>query len=274
MAECTESVICIRCDGEGHMSRECTLEEKTRTFTDEDGKVREIYVPKADEDASELYNSGVTSGINFTKYDEIPVSVTGSKVVDPIQNFKAAEFKQLIYDNITKSGYRTPTPIQKHAIPIIKQGRDLMACAQTGSGKTAAFLLPMINKILDSEGDARIGKTTQCPQCLVITPTRELAIQIYHQSRKFSQGTKFMSAVTYGGASCNYQYMQLMKGCNMLITTPGRLLDFVDRKYISFSDVKCLILDEADRMLDMGFMPDIQQCICSPDMPDKKTRYH
>merc|ERR1711915_328888 len=164
------------------------------------------------------------------------------------------------------------TPVQKNALPIIMSGRDLMACAQTGSGKTAAFLLPIIHKLMETEADAQIGSSSQSPQCIIITPTRELAIQIHNEARKFSQGSMVKSVVTYGGTSVNYQATQLTKGCNILVSTPGRLIDYVEKGRISFSDLKFLVLDEADRMLDMGFMPDIQKCVENPNMPEKTSR--
>ena len=128
------------------MVRECTEEEKTRAWTDEEGKAREVYVPKEEGAASELYGQGITSGINFSKYENIPVSVTGENKPQPIGEFAAAGLRPLLMENVEKSGYKIPTPVQKNAIPIIMAGRDLMACAQTGSGKTAAFLLPIIHK--------------------------------------------------------------------------------------------------------------------------------
>ena len=107
---------------------------------------------------------------------------------------------------------------------------------------------------------------------MVITPTRELAIQIHNEARKFAQGSMVKSVVAYGGTSVNYQAVQLGKGCNILVATPGRLMDYVDKGRIAFSNLQYLVLDEADRMLDMGFMPDIQRCVTSPNMPAKGSR--
>jgi len=272
VADCPEPQVCNRCGAEGHMVRECTEEEKTRAWTDEEGKVREVYVPKEEAAASDLYSSGISSGINFGKYENIPVSVTGENKPQPISSFKDAAFRPLLMENVTKSSYKVPTPVQKNAIPIIMSGRDLMACAQTGSGKTAAFLLPIIHKLMESDADGCAGESTQCPQCVVITPTRELAIQIHNEARKFAQGSMIKSVVTYGGTSVNYQAVQLGKGCNILVATPGRLMDYVEKGRIGFKNLQYLVLDEADRMLDMGFMPDIQRCVTSPNMPDKGSR--
>ena len=128
------------------MVRECTEEEKTRAYTDEEGKIKEIYVPKEEGSAAELYSQGISSGINFSKYENIPVSVTGENRPPAIAKFSSAGLRPHLLENVVKSGYKVPTPVQKNAMPIIMAGRDLMACAQTGSGKTAAFLLPVIHK--------------------------------------------------------------------------------------------------------------------------------
>merc|ERR1719290_75438 len=219
-------------------------------MTDDDGKIREIYVPKELGDDN-LFDQGITSGINF---------------------FQSAGLRQILVDNILKSGYRVPTPVQKRTIPIVMAGRDVMACAQTGSGKTAAFLLPIIHKLIEEQADAKAGAACQEPQCVVITPTRELAIQIKDEARKFSQGSMVKAVVAYGGTSVGFQLSTLVRGCNILICTPGRMLDFVDKGKVSFASLKYLVLDEADRMLDMGFMPDIQRCFSNPSMPKKEDR--
>ena len=125
---------------------------------------------------------------------------------------------------------------------------------------------------METDADACVGASTQNPQCVVITPTRELAIQIHNEARKFAQGSMVKSVVAYGGTSVNYQAAQLSKGCNILVATPGRLMDYVEKGRIGFSALSFLILDEADRMLDMGFMPDIQRCVTSPNMPAKGSR--
>jgi len=260
VSECTEPQVCNRCGQEGHMVRECTEEEKTRAYTDEEGKIREIYVPKAEEDASELYGRGIASGINFSKYENIPVSVTGENKPKPIGSFAAACLRPLLMENVLKSGYEVPTPIQKNAIPIVMGGRDLMACAQTGSGKTAAFLLPIIHKLIEADAESS-GSGTPCPQCVVISPTRELAVQIHNQARKFAQGSMVKSVVMYGGTSVNYQAALLRKGCNILVATPGRFIAELEKGVFSVENLQFLVLDEADRMLDMGFMNDIQNIV-------------
>ena len=119
-----------RCGEEGHMRRDCTNEEQTYTYTNEEGETKEMYVPQADGDATELYSAGIASGINFDKYDSIPVSVTGDNKPSAIKSFTGAGLRPVLVENVTKSGYKKPTPVQKNGIPIIMAGRDMMACAQ------------------------------------------------------------------------------------------------------------------------------------------------
>jgi len=270
--DCPEPQVCNRCGQEGHMVRECTEAETTRQWVDEEGKTQESYVPKEDVVAEELFKLGITSGINFGKYENIPVSVTGDNKPEPLKAFSSAGLRPMLMENVTKSGYVVPTPVQKNSIPIIMAGRDLMACAQTGSGKTAAFLLPIIHKLISSQADSGIGASTASPQALVITPTRELALQIYNEARKFAQGSMIKPVVAYGGTSTGYQARKLQEGCNILVATPGRLLDNVEKGRVSFKNLEFLVLDEADRMLDMGFMPEIQKCTEDPNMPEKGKR--
>ncbi|XP_030243658.1 ATP-dependent RNA helicase vasa-like isoform X2 [Drosophila navojoa] len=213
-------------------------------------KPREFYIPpEPTNDETEMFSTGISSGINFAKYDHIPVKVTGENVPSAIKSFDKARLRGSVLDNVAKSGYVVPTPIQKVSIPVIAEGRDLMACAQTGSGKTAAFLLPILSNILDESHDLEIGK----PQAVIVSPTRELAIQIFNEARKFAYSTYLKISIVYGGTSFKYQNECITKGCHVLIATPGRLLDFVDRTFITFSDTRFVVLDEADRMLDMGF---------------------
>ena len=157
------------------MVRDCTEEEKTRQFTNDEGELREIYVPAQEAAATELFDQGIASGINFAKYDSIPVAVTGENKPGPMNSFASSGLRPILVENITRSHYKVPTPVQKWGIPIILAGRDMMACAQTGSGKTAAFLLPIIHRLIESQADPGAGGSSQAPQCVVITPTRELA---------------------------------------------------------------------------------------------------
>ena len=158
-----------------------------------------------------------------------------------------------LLDAITAVGYENPTPIQEKSIPIVLMGRDVLGSAQTGTGKTASFTLPMID-ILDS-GRAR----ARLPRSLILTPTRELAAQVAENFDQFSQNHKLTKALLIGGISFSEQDQALDKGVDVLIATPGRLLDHVERGKVMLNDVKILVIDEADRMLDMGFIPDIER---------------
>uniref|UniRef100_A0AC35TV45 RNA helicase n=1 Tax=Rhabditophanes sp. KR3021 TaxID=114890 RepID=A0AC35TV45_9BILA len=228
---------------------------------------------------SELF-AGMNSGINFNKYEEIPVEATGQDIPRPISSFSDLELHDWVQENIKKSGYDRPTPVQKYSIPTLNGKRDLMSCAQTGSGKTAAFLVPLINRILvDGPGSLmkaetrRDGKTIQYPSALIISPTRELSLQIYNESRKFAYRTPIISALLYGGRE-NYkdQINKLRLGVHILIATPGRLIDVIGQGFIGLDNCRYLVLDEADRMLDMGFEPQIRQIVDLNNMPKKGDR--
>ncbi|XP_060518718.1 ATP-dependent RNA helicase vasa isoform X2 [Cylas formicarius] len=240
-------------------------EQKSQYDEGDDGgeppKPREIYVPVERVGDDDLFTATISSGVNFIKLDEIEVKVSGENVPRPIRSFEESGLRSHLLENIKKSGYGKPTPIQKYAIPIILAGRDVMGCAQTGSGKTAAFLLPMINKILASQDPpVRDGDTAQ-PKVVIVSPTRELAIQIHEQAKKFAHNSIVKTVVAYGGTSVTHQKNQVLNGCHILVATPGRLNDFVNRGHISFASLEFFVLDEADRMLDMGFLPTVEQML-------------
>ncbi|XP_077436657.1 DEAD-box helicase 3 X-linked a isoform X1 [Vanacampus margaritifer] len=229
--------------------------------------------------------SGSNTGINFEKYDDIPVEATGSNCPPHIDSFHDVDMGEIIMGNINLSRYTRPTPVQKHAIPIIKSKRDLMACAQTGSGKTAAFLLPVLSQIYtEGPGDAlqaakssgqengRYGRRKQYPISLVLAPTRELALQIYDEARKFAYRSRVRPCVVYGGADIGQQIRELERGCHLLVATPGRLVDMMERGKIGLDYCNYLVLDEADRMLDMGFEPQIRRIVEQDTMPPKGIR--
>ncbi len=156
---------------------------------------------------------------------------------------------------VTEAGYVEPTPVQAQAIPYVLMGRDLLAVAQTGTGKTAGFTLPLIDILADSRARARM------PGALILEPTRELADQVASSFDKYGKYTKLSKALLIGGVSFSDQEKALDRGVNVLIATPGRLLDHFERGGIMLNDVKTLVIDEADRMLDMGFMPDVERIV-------------
>ena len=156
---------------------------------------------------------------------------------------------------VTDSGYIHPTPIQEQAIPIVLMGRDVLGCAQTGTGKTASFVLPMLDILTGSRAKARM------PRSLILEPTRELALQVAENFVKYGAHLNLVHALLIGGESMNDQRNVLDKGVDVLIATPGRLLDLFDRGRILLADCKLLVIDEADRMLDMGFIPDVERIV-------------
>ncbi|KAI9137872.1 P-loop containing nucleoside triphosphate hydrolase protein [Paraphysoderma sedebokerense] len=222
----------------------------------------------------------VHTGINFDKYADIPVEATGREVPEPISSFSEATLDQLLVDNIELARYTTPTPVQKYSIPIVEAGRDLMACAQTGSGKTAGFLFPVLNKCFQdgpaprpkSSGPPGSFNRKAYPVALVLAPTRELVTQIYDEAKRFAYRSWVRPCVVYGGMDINSQIRDLGKGCGLLVATPGRLQDLIERGYVSLASVRYLILDEADRMLDMGFEPQIRRIVEQEDMPPTGSR--
>ena len=156
---------------------------------------------------------------------------------------------------LAESGYTTPTPIQAQAIPVVLMGRDVLGCAQTGTGKTASFTLPMIEILAAGRAKARM------PRSLILAPTRELAAQVADNFDKYGKYHKLNKALIIGGESMSDQVALLDRGVDVLIATPGRLLDMFERGRILLNDVKVLVIDEADRMLDMGFIPDVERIV-------------
>jgi superfamily II DNA/RNA helicase len=170
-------------------------------------------------------------------------------------NFSDLGLSPEVLNAIGDSGYTTPTPIQAQAIPVVLTGRDVLGCAQTGTGKTASFTLPMIDVLTAGRAKARM------PRSLIIEPTRELAAQVAESFDRYGKYHKLSKALLIGGESFTDQEKALDRGVDVLIATPGRLLDLFERGKILMSDVKILVIDEADRMLDMGFIPDVERIV-------------
>nr|WKC16024.1 ATP-dependent RNA helicase DDX4 [Engraulis japonicus] len=239
----------------------------------EDGapKVPIYFPPPPPEEEEAIFNKFAT-GINFDKYDDILVDVSGSNPPPAIMTFEETKLCESLIRNVSKSGYVKPTPVQKYGIPIVRGGRDLMACAQTGSGKTAAFLLPILQTLMADGVAASAFSEQQEPEAIIVAPTRELINQIYLEARKFAHGTCVRPVVVYGGISVSYTIREVCRGCNVLCGTPGRLMDLIGKEKVGLSKVRYLVLDEADRMLDMGFEPEMRKLVGSPGMPPKEQR--
>ncbi|CAN8286818.1 unnamed protein product [Cochlearia groenlandica] len=211
--------------------------------------------------------------INFDAYEDIPIETSGDNVPPPVNTFADIDLGEALNLNIHRCKYVKPTPVQRHAIPILLGGRDLMACAQTGSGKTAAFCFPIISGIMKDQHVQRPrGSRTVYPLAVILSPTRELASQIHDEAKKFSYQTGVKVVVAYGGTPIHQQLRELERGVDILVATPGRLNDLLERARVSMQMVRFLALDEADRMLDMGFEPQIRKIVEQSDMPPRGVR--
>ncbi len=178
--------------------------------------------------------------------------------------FQSLNIIEPILRSIEQEGYTIPTPIQKEAIPIVLNGTDLLGCAQTGTGKTAAFAIPILQLLQASKTYDRKRKIGS----LIVTPTRELAIQIDESFKAYGRFCDLTSTVVFGGVNQNPQTAILQRGVDILVATPGRLLDLMDQGFISLRDIEIFVLDEADRMLDMGFIHDVRKIIA--ELPRKR----
>jgi len=179
--------------------------------------------------------------------------------------FKELNLIEPILKAVEDQGYTNPTPIQEQSIPILLKKKDLLGCAQTGTGKTAAFTIPILQHLVQDEPSAEKRKKIKA---LIITPTRELALQIDENVKAYSKYTNIRSTVIFGGVNQNPQVNRLRAGIDLLVATPGRLLDLINQGFISLKDIEYFVLDEADQMLDMGFIHDIKKVIAK--LPTKR----
>ncbi len=170
-------------------------------------------------------------------------------------SFEELGLSEEVLRAVSDAGYTEPTPIQKQAIPVVFMGRDILGCAQTGTGKTAGFTLPMIDILAAGRAKARM------PRSLILEPTRELAAQVAESFETYGKYHKLTKALLIGGHTLNKQIKIVERGVDVLIATPGRLIDLFDRGHLLMHDVKILVIDEADRMLDMGFIPDVERIV-------------
>ncbi len=195
--------------------------------------------------------------VTIARFEEIPL----------LLHFSSLDLSQRILDAIAQEGYDTPTPIQAQAIPPALAGRDLLGCAQTGTGKTAAFALPILHRLSSAPVDkSRRGPVT--PRALVLSPTRELANQIEGSFKVYGQYTKLRQTAIYGGVSQFHQVRHLQRGVDIIVATPGRLLDLMEQRLVDLRNIEIFVLDEADRMLDMGFIQPIRSI--AKAMPAKR----
>lgn len=188
------------------------------------------------------------------------IDTTQTNTETSVSTFADFGLHPTILQAVAETGYVSPTPIQASAVPIVMDGRDVMGAAQTGTGKTAAFTLPILHRLM------QFANTSASParhpvRALILTPTRELADQVFESVQTYSKHTPLRSAVVFGGVDIGPQREALRRGCEVLVATPGRLLDHVEQKNVNLGQVGILVLDEADRMLDMGFLPDLDRIV-------------
>ncbi|KAI1335347.1 P-loop containing nucleoside triphosphate hydrolase protein [Xylariaceae sp. FL0016] len=233
-----------------------------------------------------LEERGDIYGIDFTKYDRIEVTQEGVKRIQPIKSFDTAGLHPAMRQNIAMSGYRVPTPIQRYCIPAIKMGFDLIAIAQTGSGKTAAYLIPILDHLMGkakklaawrpspqmiAEGHPAVRAE---PLVVIICPARELAIQIFNEARKLCYRSMLRPAVVYGGGPLREQQITLGKGCDVLVASPGRLIDMMERPHVlSLRRVKYMVIDEADEMLHDNWQEEMNKMLSGGEQEEGNVKY-
>ncbi|XP_018804947.1 PREDICTED: probable ATP-dependent RNA helicase DDX23 [Bactrocera latifrons] len=193
--------------------------------------------------------------------EDYNITIKGGKIPNPIRSWAESGFPKEIIEIIDKVGYKEPTPIQRQAIPIGLQNRDIIGVAETGSGKTLAFLIPLLSWIQSLPKIERLEDADQGPYAIIMAPTRELAQQIEEETIKFGQPLGIRTVVVVGGLSREEQGFRLRLGCEIVIATPGRLIDVLENRYLVLSQCTYIVLDEADRMIDMGFEPDVQKIL-------------
>ena len=201
--------------------------------------------------------SGVISSEPVGKIDVV-------QAADGLMSFEDLGLIPQLLDAVRDAGYTSPTPIQQQAIPPALRGRDLIGLAQTGTGKTAGFTLPILQRLLE-EGHGHVTAGAHRSRVLVLTPTRELCIQVEESFRKYGKHTQLRVAAVFGGVGIEPQTKELKRGVDVIVATPGRLLDHMERQNVAFDDLEVLVLDEADRMLDMGFAPQLNKIVA--DVP-------
>lgn len=258
-----------------NLSGNSATEEESDSAEDENSNLEEDAETNLAEDGAEE-NEGVDLAedavINLEGEEEEDTDLEEDEDLDPEDDEPADTEEPIRFEDlglsddamtaVEKLGYETPTPVQAQGIPVVLEGRDLIAAASTGTGKTAAFLLPLLSNL------PRAGRGKRPPRVLVVTPTRELAQQIAFTCIKIARATGHFATTVYGGTPYAPQIREIKGGTDILIATPGRLCDLMERKVVDLSHVEALVLDEADRMLDMGFLPDVTTIVEA--LPEKR----
>lgn len=193
--------------------------------------------------------------------EDFAISCKGGSIPKPIRSWEEAEIREALINVINKIGYKEPTPIQRQAIAIGLQNRDIIGVAETGSGKTAAFLIPLLQWIESLPKIERMEDADQGPYAIILAPTRELAQQIEEETLKFGGPLGIRTVAIIGGISREEQGFKLRQGCEIVIATPGRLIDVLENRYLVLSRCTYVVMDEADRMIDMGFEPEVQKIL-------------
>ncbi|KAH8802797.1 P-loop containing nucleoside triphosphate hydrolase protein [Xylogone sp. PMI_703] len=229
----------------------------------------------------------VKTGIQFENLAQINVTQEGTIRIQPVLRFEDAGLHPVMLENVKLAGYTVPTPVQAYCLPAIKLGHDIIACAQTGSGKTAAFLIPTLSKLMGKAKKLAAPRPNPAtfqpgvtppvkaePLILVVCPSRELATQIFDEARRFCYRTMLRPCVVYGGGPLADQVFQLQKGCDVLIATPGRLIDFINRPHmLTLKRLKYMIIDEADEMLHSDWETELKQIMEGGDQEEGNITY-
>ncbi|VVC34185.1 Helicase, C-terminal,Helicase superfamily 1/2, ATP-binding domain,P-loop containing nucleoside [Cinara cedri] len=230
---------------------------RNKSYTPEKPVViaKKTYIPLTFDDNNDL---AIEAGLNFPTYNKFEVKVSGIEVPKQITLFEESPLCDVLLSNLTKCNYIIPTPIQKYALPIIMEGRDMIASAQTGSGKTTAFILPILYSLMIKPSKLYFDLNHCEPQALILVPTRELSIQICEVITKLSKGTNIKCGILYGGTATYYQKQKILGGVHIIVATVGRLIDFVNQGIITFQSLRFFVLDEVDFMLALNFQKEIE----------------
>ncbi|KAM5346744.1 hypothetical protein ACJ41O_009749 [Fusarium nematophilum] len=247
--------------------------------------------PKYPDLELELFGDPATrherTGLDFSRIENIDVQQEGPVKIDPVRTFRDAGLHPAMLENVSLCGFDNPTPIQKFTIPSILMGHDVIGIAQTGSGKTAAYLIPILSKLMGKAKklaaprpnpstfrEGMDGGVTAEPLVLIVVPTRELAIQIFNEARKFCYRTMLRPGVVYGGVPLRDQLFLLAKGCDVLVGTPGRLVDFIQRpKNLTLRRLRYMVIDEADELLDQGWSEELDKILSGGEQDEGNVKF-